>query len=99
MIGRYAAVPSTCEPPFRTPAVWDADTVRALRFSLGLTQVEMSQLLGMRQQTISEWELGKHRPRGASIAMLKRVADEAGFDPAARHIISPTRMSRARAQE
>jgi hypothetical protein len=33
----------------------------------------------MRQQTVSEWEVGKHRPRGASRTLLSVMAEAAGF--------------------
>jgi DNA-binding transcriptional regulator YiaG len=58
---------------------WDAEGVRALRQHLGLTQEELSARLGMRQQTVSEWEVGKHRPRGASRTLLTTIAEQAAF--------------------
>jgi DNA-binding transcriptional regulator YiaG len=58
---------------------WDAEGVRALRQHLGLTQEELSARLGMRQQTVSEWEVGKHRPRGASRTLLSTLAEQASF--------------------
>ena len=45
----------------------------------GATQDEFSDHLGTRQQTISEWEVGKHRPRGASRVLLSVIAESAGF--------------------
>ena len=58
---------------------WDAERVKALRDHLGLTQQQMSEELGTRQQTISEWERGMYRPRGVSRAMLNIIAERAGF--------------------
>ena len=58
---------------------WDGADVRALRKHMGLTQQEMADRLGTRQQTISEWELGLYRPRGASSTLLSIVADQSGF--------------------
>ncbi len=58
---------------------WDAGSVKALRDHLGLTQQQMSEELGTRQQTISEWERGMYRPRGVSRTMLNIIADRAGF--------------------
>lgn len=58
---------------------WDADHVRALRTHLRMTQEELAALLGTRQQTISEWEIGKHRPRGTSVTLLTRLAESSGF--------------------
>ena len=47
---------------------------------MGLTQQEMAQELGTRQQTISEWETGMYKPRGASATLLTLVAERAGFE-------------------
>ncbi len=62
----------------RRPA-WDASNIRALRQHLGLTQEELAQRMGTRQQTISEWETGLYAPRGVSERMLGMVAESAGF--------------------
>ena len=62
----------------RRPA-WDAGKVKALRQHLGLTQDELAQRMGARQQTISEWETGMYAPRGVSERMLGMVAEQAGF--------------------
>jgi len=58
---------------------WDGGQIRALRSHLGLTQREMAERLGTRQQTISEWEMGMYQPRGASSTLLSIVAEEAKF--------------------
>ena len=58
---------------------WDQVRVQALRRHLGLTQQEMADRLGTRQQTISEWEKGMYQPRGASVTLLSIVADSTGF--------------------
>jgi len=58
---------------------WDGEKIQALRKHLGLTQSEMSDRLGTRQQTISEWETGMYRPRGASVTLLSIVAEQAKF--------------------
>jgi DNA-binding transcriptional regulator YiaG len=58
---------------------WDSDSIQALRKHLGLTQQELSEQLGTRQQTISEWEVGMYRPRGASATLLSMVAEKAKF--------------------
>lgn len=59
---------------------WDAERVRLLREHLGLTQAELSELLNARQQTISEWERGRHRPRGPSARLLSHVAEDSEFE-------------------
>ena len=60
-----------------------------LRYQLGMSQQEFSRVLGVRQQTVSEWETGLHEPRGASRRMLaivaeQRAAYDAGPPPARR---------------
>jgi DNA-binding transcriptional regulator YiaG len=63
----------------RRRPVWDGDGVRALRQHLGLTQEELAEELNVRQQTVSEWETGRYRPRGASERLLSLVAERAAF--------------------
>ncbi|MDP2931308.1 MAG: helix-turn-helix domain-containing protein [Chloroflexota bacterium] len=58
---------------------WDSERIHALRRHLGLTQQQMADQLGTRQQTISEWETGMYRPRGASAKLLSIVAERARF--------------------
>jgi DNA-binding transcriptional regulator YiaG len=58
---------------------WDGVSVQALRRHLGLTQRELSERLGTRQQTISEWETGMYKPRGASSTLLSFIAEQAKF--------------------
>ena len=59
---------------------WDAGQVRALRRHLGLSQQGLAQELGGRQQTVSEWETGRYRPRGTSARLLAIIAERAGFE-------------------
>ena len=63
----------------KNKAEWDKARVRALRKHLSLTQDQMAKELGTRQQTISEWERGLYRPRGASRTVLSIVAERADF--------------------
>ena len=64
----------------RQKPVWNADGVRALRDHLGMTQEELADELNVRQQTVSEWETGVYRPRGASERLLSMVAERAQFE-------------------
>ncbi len=59
---------------------WDSKNIRALRKHLSLTQREFADSLGTRQQTISEWEIGLYKPRGASSTLLSIVAEQAKFE-------------------
>ena len=58
------------------PPAWDAPQIAALRAALGLSQAEFARALGVRQQTVSEWETGRYAPRGASAKMLGILAEE-----------------------
>ncbi len=58
---------------------WNADNIRALRHHLDMSQQQMSEELGIRQQTVSDWELGYHRPRGGMARLLTLVAERADF--------------------
>jgi DNA-binding transcriptional regulator YiaG len=73
----------------KNKAEWDKERVRALRQHLSLTQDQMARELGTRQQTISEWERGLYRPRGASRTVLSIVAERAEFRYNASPEISP----------
>ena len=61
------------------PTPWDSERIQALRRHLGLTQRELSNRLGTRQQTISEWETGMYQPRGTSTTLLSIIAEQAKF--------------------
>ena len=70
---------------------WDSERIRALRRHLGLTQRELADTLGTRQQTISEWELGLYKPRGTSATLLSIVAERAKF----KYSASPRKSKKA----
>ncbi len=59
---------------------WDSEQIHALRLHLGLTQRRLADRLGTRQQTISEWEIGLYKPRGASSTLLSIIAERAKFE-------------------
>jgi DNA-binding transcriptional regulator YiaG len=63
----------------RKKRLWSKEEIRALRKHLDLTQARLAEELGTRQQTISEWEKGMYRPRGASATLLSIVAERGGF--------------------
>ncbi len=64
--------------PARSP--WTAERVAALRTRLGLTQMGFAEEMGVRQQTVSEWETGRYAPRGASAKLLSLLEDRAPYD-------------------
>ena len=58
---------------------WQATNIKNLRKHLKLSQTALSQELGIRQQTISEWENGMYQPRGASVTILTLLAVSSNF--------------------
>ena len=58
---------------------WDGTAVKALREHLDLNQAEMADVLGVRQQTISEWETGAYAPSRGRSKHLDLVAERSGF--------------------
>ena len=55
---------------------WPSEKVSGLRYRLGVSQQQMARLLGVRQQTVSDWETGLHEPQGASRRMLSIIAED-----------------------
>jgi DNA-binding transcriptional regulator YiaG len=59
--------------------LWNGDLVKALRQHMGFNQAQLAEELGVRQQTISEWETGLYPPSRATRKHLSLVAERAGF--------------------
>jgi DNA-binding transcriptional regulator YiaG len=59
--------------------LWNGTLIKALREHMGLNQARFAEELGMRQQTISEWENGVYAPSKANCKYLMMVAERAGF--------------------
>jgi putative transcriptional regulator len=59
---------------------WEPDMIRSLREHMGMTQRELADHLEVRQQTISEWETGLHKPHRSTQKTLSMVAERAGFE-------------------
>ena len=69
----------------RPREAWTAESIARLRSELGLTQAAFAAELGVRQQTVSEWETGRYQPRGASARLLGILAETAEARPEAPH--------------
>jgi DNA-binding transcriptional regulator YiaG len=59
--------------------LWNAGMIRALREHLGVNQAGLAEILGVRQQTVSEWETGIYRPTRGRSNHLTLVAERAAF--------------------
>ena len=59
--------------------LWNSGMIKALRQHMNMSQGELAEELGMRQQTISEWETEAYAPSRATSKYLGMVAERAGF--------------------
>ena len=60
--------------------LWDQIAVRALRKHMSLTQAKFAQALGVRRQTVSEWENGVYEPDRSTAKHLELIAEQRGFE-------------------
>lgn len=58
---------------------WDGELIKAMRFHMSFTQGQLAEELGVRQQTVSEWENGTYVPTRATAKHLTLVAQKAKF--------------------
>ena len=58
---------------------WDGQMIRALRNSMNMNQSEFADVLGVRQQTISEWENDVYLPTRARSNHITMVAERSDF--------------------
>ena len=56
--------------------MWNSESIKELRKALDLSQSAFSKKLGIRQQTVSEWETGVYMPRGGSLTLLDLICNE-----------------------
>ncbi len=59
--------------------VWHQDAIKALRKHLDFTQAQFAQELGVRRQTVSEWENGVYDPDRSTAKFLDLIAKQAKF--------------------
>lgn len=59
--------------------VWNQDAIKALRKHMRLTQTQFAQELGVRRQTVSEWENGVYQPDRSTAKHLERIAEQYAF--------------------
>jgi DNA-binding transcriptional regulator YiaG len=58
---------------------WTGEQIKALREHAGWSQQELAERLAVRQQTVSDWEIGNHTARRSMGKLLEMVAREVGF--------------------
>lgn len=59
--------------------LWNGELIKGLREHLNMSQAQLAEKLGVRQQTISEWETGLYDPSLKTSKYLGLVAKETGF--------------------
>jgi DNA-binding XRE family transcriptional regulator len=59
--------------------LWNGELIKALRRHMKLSQTEFAHELGVRQQTVSDWETNVYDPRLSTSKYLTMVAEKAGF--------------------
>jgi DNA-binding XRE family transcriptional regulator len=59
--------------------LWNGDLIKGLRAHLGMSQAQLAEMLGVRQQTISEWETGMYAPSLRASKHLGLIARENRF--------------------
>ena len=65
--------------PIRKSVGWSGQQIKALREHTGWSQQELAQRLAVRQQTVSDWEVGHHAARRSMSKLLQMIAEEVGF--------------------
>ena len=60
---------------------WDKAAIRALRKHMNLTQAQFAETMGVRRQTVSEWENGVYLPDRSTVKHLALVAEKEAFQP------------------
>ncbi len=65
--------------PIRKSQGWTGAQIKALREFAGWSQQELADRLAVRQQTISDWEVGHHQSRRSMGKLLQMIAEQVGF--------------------
>ena len=65
--------------PIRKSTGWSGEQIKGLRDHAGWSQQELADKLAVRQQTISDWEIGNHTARRSMSKLLQMVAEEVGY--------------------
>ncbi len=65
--------------PIRKSKSWSGEQIKALRQFTGWSQQELARRMAVRQQTISDWEVGNHDARRSMGKLLQMLAREVGF--------------------
>lgn len=56
--------------------IWNSDAIKALRIAKGLNQGQFASELGVRRETVSEWENSKYEPDRSKCKLLNIIAKQ-----------------------
>jgi len=59
--------------------IWNGVMIEALRRHMKLNQFQFAAEIGVRQQTVSEWERGKYQPKRSMSKLLTMIAERIKF--------------------
>jgi DNA-binding transcriptional regulator YiaG len=59
--------------------IWQKDSIKNLRKHMGLTQSDFAEQVGVRRQTVSEWENGMYDPDRSKAKFLAIIAKQTNF--------------------
>ena len=75
-VGRSAATPAHKPRRSKTDGRklrFTPDTLKRLRKTLNVTQMEMAKLLGVSHNAVWQWEAGRARPRAKALAGMRKL--------------------------
>lgn len=83
----FRAIPGAVRRRLCRGEVRSGGDVASLRCFVGMTPEQFARAMGVRVDTIRNWERGRRRPRGAAVALIRIVA----CDPRVlRRLLSPS---------
>lgn len=78
VVFRPARITYRVTPVHKSPG-WSGEQIKSLREFTGWTQQELANRLSVRQQTVSDWELGLHTSHRSTTKLLQMIAEDVGF--------------------
>jgi DNA-binding XRE family transcriptional regulator len=65
--------------PVRKAQGWTSEQIKSLREFAGWSQQELARRMSIRQQTVSDWELGLHAAHRSMGKLLQMIAEDVGY--------------------